>query len=214
VEGVLRGARIAAEWIPAPTAEDIRVKDRERLLQTLLEPVEADDEDRELGAMLLAQRSPQEVAAALVRAHRAALPAPEELLGQAAGPQGGERGQGPRAGFEDTIWFRINVGRRHNADPRWLLPLLCRRGHITKNEVGAIRIAAGETMFEIPRTAAGRFVKALARTAGEEDDGIAIEQVQGSPREAARENRRAGPRPVLHKATPHRGAGPRRQPGR
>jgi ATP-dependent RNA helicase DeaD len=30
----------------------------------LLEPVEADDEDRELGAMLLAQRSPQEVAAA------------------------------------------------------------------------------------------------------------------------------------------------------
>jgi ATP-dependent RNA helicase DeaD len=207
VEGVLRGARIAAEWIPAPTAEDIRVKDRERLLQTLLEPVEADDEDRELAAMLLAQRSPQEVAAALVRAHRAALPAPEELLGQAAGPQGGERGQGPRAGFEDTIWFRINVGRRHNADPRWLLPLLCRRGHITKNEVGAIRIAANETAFQIPRAAAGRFAKAVERTAGEQDDGIAIEAMASPPSDGGpRQRREGGPPPTRHKAKPYRKA--------
>jgi ATP-dependent RNA helicase DeaD len=213
VEGMLRGARIAAEWLPLPSAEDIRGRDRQRLLEVLLAPVEHDPEDLELGRKLLAERGAEDIAAALVRAHRASLPAPEEMLTQ--GPQDGPRQQQEhRPGFEDTIWFRINVGRRQNADPRWLLPLLCRRGHITKNEVGAIRIAAGETMFEIPRTAAGRFVKALARTAGEEDDGIAIEQVQGSPREAARENRRAGPRPVLHKATPHRGAGPRRQPGR
>ena len=48
------------------------------------------------------------------------------------------------AGFEDTVWFRMDIGRRQNADPRWILPLLCRRGHITKNEVGAIRIGANE----------------------------------------------------------------------
>ena len=32
VEGMLRGARISAEWIAPPTAAEIRAKDRERLL--------------------------------------------------------------------------------------------------------------------------------------------------------------------------------------
>src|SRR3546814_3369932 len=61
------------------------------------------------------------------------------------------RDSGPRAGFEDTVWFRMNIGRNNNADPRWLLPLLCRRGHITKHEVGAIRIFDRETRLEIGR---------------------------------------------------------------
>ena len=99
----------------------------------------------------------------------------------------------------------------HNADPRWLLPLLCRRGHITKNEIGAIRIAASETAFEIPRLAAGRFIKAIARTAAQEDDGLAIEPMQGGPREAARQNRRAGPPPARHQAKPYRAAGGKRR---
>jgi ATP-dependent RNA helicase DeaD len=101
----------------------------------------------------------------------------------------------------------MNIGRRHNADPRWLLPLLCRRGHITRNEIGAIRIAASETLFEIPRQAAARFAAAVKRTAGDDPDnegGIAIEPVQGTPREAARQNRRGGPPPARHKAKPYR----------
>ena len=205
VDMMLRGARIAAEWIKPPTPEDIRRNDRERLLATLLEPVEIDDEDRELARRLLAERSPEELAAALVQAHRAKMPAPEEMLdgAQSDGPQ---RPEGPRPGFEDTIWFRMDIGRRHNADPRWLLPLLCRRGHITKNEIGAIRIAANETMFEIPRAAAARFAAALKRTAGGEPDGeggVRIEPVQGTPREAAKQNRRSGPPPARHHAKPH-----------
>jgi ATP-dependent RNA helicase DeaD len=177
----------------------------------LLAPVEHDEEDLELGRQLLAERGAEDIAAALVRAHRASMPAPEEMLDQGSS-DGPRHPQGPRPGFEDTIWFRINVGRSQNADPRWLLPLLCRRGHITKNEVGAIRIAANETAFEIPRAAAGRFTKALARTAGEEDDGVMIEQMAGSPRDAAKHNRRAGPPhgagPARHKPKPYRG-GPR-----
>jgi ATP-dependent RNA helicase DeaD len=49
VESMLRGARIEAEWIKVPTAEDIRAKDHERLLETLLTPVEIDEEDRSAG---------------------------------------------------------------------------------------------------------------------------------------------------------------------
>ena len=97
----------------------------------------------------------------------------------------------------------MDVGRRQNADPRWILPLLCRRGHITRNEVGAIRIAANETHFQIPRAIADLFVSAVQRTAGSEDGGdVAIEVSPETPRDTARQNRqsRTGndtrPRPV------------------
>jgi ATP-dependent RNA helicase DeaD len=153
-------------------------------------------------------KPPEEIAALLVRAHRARMPAPEEMVDSGAA---GEirRPEGPRAGFEDTVWFRMDIGRRHNADPRWLLPLLCRRGHITKTEIGAIRIAAGETMFEVPRAAAARFMAAVRRTATDEDGegGVRIEPVEGKPRDAARENKRSGPPPQKrYKAKPARRA--------
>ena len=193
VEMMLRGARINAEWITPPSREDIARNDRERLLAALLEPVEVDEEDRLLAARLLAERSPEDIAAALVRAHRARMPEAEELIDASAGPA--QRQDGPRPGFENTVWFRMDIGRRHNADPRWLLPLLCRRGHITRTEIGAIRIAANETLFEVQAAAAARFAAAVRRTAVDGEDGeggIRIDQVQGAPREEARRNRREG----------------------
>lgn len=205
VDMMLRGARIAADWITPPTADAIREKDRERLIETLLAPIEFDDEDRMLGERLLAERPAADIAAALVRAHRASMPQAEELLDGAAPP---ERSVAPREGFTDTMWFRMDVGRRQNADPRWLLPLLCRRGHITKNEVGAIRIAANETHFEIPRQVVDRFTKALARP-DEDGSGITITRAEGPAPEAA--SRGAATRPTLHRARPSQ---PRRSPAR
>lgn len=206
VESILRHARIAAEWTEAPSAEDIRQADRARLIEALLAPVELDEEDRALAATIMAERSPEDIAALLVRAHRAAMPQPEELIDTSKGPA---KTPGPRSGFEDTIWFRMDVGRRDNADPRWILPLLCRRGHITRAEIGAIRIAANETLFEIPRSVADRFYTAVQRSAreGEEEDGVTIEAVAGKPREAARNNRRRANAPVTerHHARPYRG---------
>jgi ATP-dependent RNA helicase DeaD len=203
VEGMLRGAKIEAEWIGAPTAEAIRLNDRKRLLDALLAPAEFDDEDRALAAQLLQQRSAEDIAAALVRAHRAAMPQVEELTANTpearAGRQAADRQDRHRAGFEDTVWFRMDIGRRQNADPRWILPLLCRRGHITRNEVGAIRITANETHFQVPRAIAEKFASAVARTAGTEDGGdVQIEAAPDTPREAARQNRKgndAKPRP-------------------
>ena len=88
VESVLRGARIEAEWIKPPTPEDIARSDRERLLATLLAPVEVDEEDlRARPAAARARRSPEEIAAALVRTHRARMPAAEELADAGAAPR-------------------------------------------------------------------------------------------------------------------------------
>jgi ATP-dependent RNA helicase DeaD len=203
VEGMLRGARINAEWINAPTPDDIRRNDRERLIQMLLQPVEADAEDTALAQRLLAERSAEDIAIALVQAHRAKMPALEEMLDADARPQ---RSDGPRTGFEDTVWFRMDVGRQQNADPRWILPLLCRRGHITKSEIGAIRITGNETLFEVPRAAVARFADSLKRTQGDDpetEDGIRIEQLEGMPREAAKQNRRdRGNDAPTHRAPP------------
>jgi ATP-dependent RNA helicase DeaD len=197
VEGMLRDAKITAEWRKAPTPDEIRIADRERLLATLLEPIEVDDEDRALAQRLIAERSPEDIAAALVRTHRGRLPEPEAMLDQGAdGPRA--RPEGPRPGFEDTVWFRVDIGRRHNADPRWLLPLICRRGHITKQEIGAIRIAPDHTLFEVPRASVARFSAALKRTADadpEGDGGARIEPTNERPASGPPPRRQLSPRP-------------------
>ncbi|PTQ09953.1 DEAD/DEAH box helicase [Sphingomonas oleivorans] len=204
-ERLMRAANVNAQWEAVPSPQDIRIRDQERLIETLTLG-ENSDEDLETAAKLLETLDPQQIAAAFARMHRTTLPAPEELFD--AGPP--PRDEGPRAGFEDTMWFRLNVGRNGNADPRWLLPLLCRRGHITKREVGAIRILATETRFEIPRAISAKFAAALKRTAGEED-GVTIEPADGPPppqeRGAPRGPKRPGaPRPPhRHQPRPYKG---------
>ncbi|MGX7953119.1 DEAD/DEAH box helicase [Tsuneonella sp. HG249] len=219
VESMLRGARIEAEWIPAPTADEIRRNDRKRLLEMLLAPAEFDDEDRALAAELMAERSGEDIAAALVRAHRATLPQAEDLTANTPEARQADRTERHRPGFEDVVWFHMDVGRRQNADPRWILPLLCRRGHITRNEIGAIRISANETHFQIPRAIAGKFAGAVARTAGTEDGGdVRIEEAPDTPRDVAKQRRKgneAQARPVHanrrpgppHGKKPHRKGG-------
>ncbi|MBW8785579.1 MAG: DbpA RNA binding domain-containing protein, partial [Novosphingobium sp.] len=188
---MLRGAKINAEWISAPAPEAIHAQDRQRLIAALLEPVEYDDEDRAIAAQLLAERSAEDIAAALVRAHRAAMPQPEELTENTPAARTAAQAERHRPGFDDVIWFRMDLGRRQNADPRWILPLLCRRGHITRNEIGAIRISANETHFQVPRPVADKFAAAVARTAATEDGGdVRIEASPDTPRDAARQHRK------------------------
>jgi ATP-dependent RNA helicase DeaD len=191
VEGMLRGARIDAEWIKPPTPEAIRAADRERLLEKLMAPVEVEDEDRDLAQRLLAEKTPDEIAAALVHAYRASMPAPEELI---VAEQRAER-RPQRDDFGPSAWFRLDAGRRQNADPRWLLPLLCRRGHVPREAIGAIKIGPMETQVEIRGDVARHFAQAVARTAGGADDGIAIEPMGDLPAGAPVAR---GPRPGEH----------------
>jgi ATP-dependent RNA helicase DeaD len=174
IEAMLRGAGIDAKWISPPTAAEIRSKDRARLLASLAEPVELEDDDRELAQELMRTLAPESIAQALVRSLRTDLPAPEDILGPG---ERAERGaESPRPGFENATWFRLNAGRRHNADPRWLLPLICRYGHVGRTEIGAIRIAANESYFQVSERASPGFIKALRRaTIAPEDQGLVIE---------------------------------------
>jgi ATP-dependent RNA helicase DeaD len=208
VEQMLFRAKIKAEWIDPPSHEAIRAKDQERLIETLLTPVEVDDSDRELGARLMAERSAEDIAAMLVRMHRAALPEPEELIANTPEARRAAQAEKHRPGFEDTVWFRMNIGRRHNADPRWILPLLCRRGHLTRNEIGAIRILPTETQFQVPREVAAKFAAAVQRTANADTDegSVLIIPSDAAPHVAARQargDRRPDPQDRATAREPH-----------
>ena len=201
VEGMLRGAKIEAQWMDAPTPEMIRKKDRARLMEVLTAETEFEEDDRELARELMEKLSPEDIAASLVLAHRAKMPTPEELIPNTPEARDKAKADRHRPGFEDVVWFKIGVGRRQNAEARWILPLLCRRGHITRNEIGAIRIGQFETWFQVPSQVAPKFAEAVARTASSEDeqDAILIEEAPEGPRVEARQNRRnrdegSGPR--------------------
>lgn len=59
------------------------------------------------------------------------------------------------------VWFRLNIGRDRNADPRWLLPLICRAGDVSKSEIGAIKIFERDTRFQIAAEFADRFADSV-----------------------------------------------------
>lgn len=206
VEMMLRGARIEAEWGEAPGPEEIRAQDRGRLMEKLLAPVEADEDDREIARLVLETVSPEDIAAALVQAHRAAMPQPEELLGNT--PESREKRERP--GFEDIVWFRMDVGRQQNAEARWLLPVLCRRGHVTRDAVGQIRITGDETYFQIPSKMADQFAAAVQRTAnpdGEYEGTIRIERSNEAPRDVAKHRSRDREGPQGRSRRPQAGGG-------
>lgn len=199
-ERLLMEAKVEAEWIGPPTAEEIHALDQERLLKDPMLSGEDAEEDAGMIEALMAGREARDIAAALVRLYRSRLPAAEEAGdpgfgreiqrapradGDYAGKRAfgagrGEEGEGDkprRAGPRgDTVWFRLNIGRRDGADPRQLLPMLCRRGKITRDEVGAIRIFDRETKVEIDAEAAERFYE-LAQ--GADRDKVTIEPVTG-----------------------------------
>jgi ATP-dependent RNA helicase DeaD len=202
VEMLLRAANVDARWGGAPSAEEIRTLDQTRLLAQVGPSEEVAEEDLAAAKRLIAERSAEDIAIALARLNRARLPAPEDVMDTGPSPQSGAVGggrvatesSGPhRAGFENSLWFRIDMGRNRNADPRWLLPMICRRGHITKQEIGAIRVYERESRFEIAREAAPRFAAALRKA---EDDGVRIEALEdgaGDPGQAQRPAHRGGP---------------------
>jgi ATP-dependent RNA helicase DeaD len=230
---LLGAARVTATWAPAPSAEAIRARDAERLSAqaVALAAEEPAEEDLAVAQALLAdpalaEGGAQALAAALVRVLRAPLPAPEELTEfndrpaardrrdagpRDIGPRDGPPGREP--GGQEGIWFRMDVGRNGNADPRWLLPFLCRRGHVTRQEIGRIHILGRETQFEVAPYAAARFAAAARRAEGD-DAHIKVEPMQpvkGPPRlsrrpEAARAQaprpEGAGPRPARPPAKP------------
>ena len=229
-EVLLNLAGIDAIWGTPPQADEIRKLDQERMLKDALFAEETTPEDLMLAQALLAERSAEDIAAALARLYRARLPSPEDIIDPGehrsrgredrgrdrdsrapredrdAGPRSKPRNSSSKSSArhgmsEGSVWFRASIGSRKNAEARWLLPMICRRGGIDKTDIGAIRVMDTTTEFEISARAADKFVGNLRRP--DKEDNIRIEPLpegpQGEPaaekRPPAREREERAPRP-------------------
>ncbi|WP_063195200.1 DEAD/DEAH box helicase [Bradyrhizobium sp. AT1] len=213
-ELLLNLAGVDAAWGIAPQADEIRKLDHDRMKDVLFTE-ETTADDLALAQALLAERSAEDIAAALARLYRARLPSPEDILdpgertsrprddrgrdnvrtprddGRAT--RGDDRPAGPRSkpgkssarhGMgEATVWFRANIGRRKNAEARWLLPMICRRGGIDKGDIGAIKIMDTTTEFEISERVAESFAVKIKRP--DKEDNIRLEPMAGAPQQQA-----------------------------
>lgn len=163
IERLLGDAKVEAGWVDAPGADDIERRDDERLLNhpTLLET--ASDVDLAMAHALIERHGAEQVAAAFVAAQRAKRSAPDELMPvpePATTRQRGERNdpreprtpremRAPRDDFSDGVWINVSVGRKSGAEPRWLLPMLCKSGGLDRSQIGAIRIEEAHTRVEL-----------------------------------------------------------------
>jgi len=233
-EALIQQARIEVLWGEPPSASEIRLADQRRLLQDPLFTEQGSPEDAALADKLLAERTPQEIAAALARMFRARLPEPEDAFDAREGGDGrqrerreprerpdkrertarkqrAEQGEGGEPADHDPsfkrpagpmVWFRMNVGRANNADPKWIVPVICRLGRVTKQEIGAIRIFDRDTKFEIAESVAAQFAAAVRRTS---DESVHIQPASGSMHEIRKGGREGGADPQRRHPGPAKG---------
>ncbi|PDT41897.1 MULTISPECIES: DEAD/DEAH box helicase [Sinorhizobium] len=217
-ERLLDGARITAAWAKPPSAEDVTSRDDERLIADAAFDEALGDDEQAIVEALIARHGAEKLAAAFVRQFRSRHSAPEELSevsladdrkkSRRDGPAfTGDEGPAPRADFTDGQWFSLSVGRKQNAEPRWLIPMLCRHGKLSKRDIGAIRMQPEETHVELTAEGAERFLSAIGpnRTL---EKGIRVKSLPGAPdgsrrRDDKQEFAKKRPRPA--EAQPERG---------
>jgi len=175
-ERLLKSANVIAEWARPPSIYDIMQRDRERILDdpALSEPPTGDE--LAFVADLLGKHGAEQIATAFLRLYRTGRSAPEELLDTASPEPQKKR----RDDFKNGVWFSLSVGYKHNAEPRWLVPMLCRAGHLTKGDIGAIKIRPDESHVELHPDCVKNFLAAIGPSRMVEDS-IALKKLTGPP---------------------------------
>jgi ATP-dependent RNA helicase DeaD len=146
-ERMLKSAKIDAKWGKPPSIEDITKRDQERFLAdpALVEPIK--EEEKEAAAMLVSAYGAEQIAAALLRLHNKQKPAAEELIDFIPTERKDKKKE--RKSFVNSVWVSLSVGRDDNAEPRWIVPMLCGAGNMTRDQIGAIHIHGKETHAEL-----------------------------------------------------------------
>ncbi|NBB98198.1 MAG: DEAD/DEAH box helicase [Alphaproteobacteria bacterium] len=197
-ERILKWAKITADWVEAPSVEDILARDEERLLADPVWSEDATDVEAAFAEKLLARYAPAQIAAAYLRLYQSRHAAPEDLLPADTKPTRREK-----APFGPSRWVALSVGRAERAEARWLLPLLCRTGGLEKDAIGAIRVQDSETYVEIAAASVDSFVAGLG-DGGALEEGVTARLMDSAP------DLQSGPRP----SRPERGDRPERPAAR
>lgn len=171
-ERLLAHAKVTASWENPPDMMAIREKDNQRLLTNpiLLSSKDIMDEDQTLIQELTQQFNPNELANAVISFYRSIIPNPEEITNVSLqkqhatsyGKESKRQKSIEKYAFSDGIWYEIPIGRNDKADPKWLIPTICKSGNIQKKYIGNIRIFDNVTKFEISSEKNDLFSKSIA----------------------------------------------------
>lgn len=164
-ERLLSIAKIQAEWAKPPTANEVLERDNQRILENEVFEDDVKKSEKVLVEQMMELHSPEKIAAALLRRFRSERSAPEELSKTpdyvpSAQAGKGERGK-VREDFANGVWFSLSVGRKHKAEPRWLIPMLCGAANFTKAQIGAIKIQTEQTFVEIDPKHVDKLIEGL-----------------------------------------------------
>ncbi|MCP4207993.1 MAG: DEAD/DEAH box helicase [Shimia sp.] len=205
-ERLLRWAKLDAEWSGAPSAEEVSTQDHARMFADPDWSVDITVSETPLIESLLGTFSPEQVAAAYLRLYNSKHSAPEEIAASDAKPT-------PRKDFGKSVWFSIEGGRDKGAEPRRLLPMLCKAGDLTKDDIGAIRINQSESYVQVLESSVSGFLAAVGPSMTLEE-GAKLAQMDKDPvfdRGPARAPREGGDRKPYGKSKgprkEHRGGG-------
>ncbi|MBC7314030.1 MAG: DEAD/DEAH box helicase [Rhizobium sp.] len=189
-ERLLAGANVQPTWVLPPSADEVLARDDERLLADPALSEKINEDEAPFIATLLATHGAEQVAAAFLRLQRGNRSAPEDLIPVSLEAAKKRRepdyanpsspATQPRSDFGASTWFSLSVGRRQNAEPRWLIPMLCRNGNITKAAIGAIKMQPEETFVEIADSGVEGFVAAIGPNKTLER-GIIVKRLEGTP---------------------------------
>ncbi|MEY1555270.1 DEAD/DEAH box helicase [Yoonia sp. R2331] len=189
-QNLLKWGKLNAEWAVPPTADEILAADEDRLMN---DPVWAEDfteAEAAFAARLLEKHDATKIAAAYLRLYQNRQSAPEDLSPYVDMPDRHDKPKREKAAFGPSKWFSVDVGREGKAEARWLLPMICKAGGITKNEIGAIRIQPHETYVEISEPAVAGFLKTIGSDMRLENQ-ASLKALDGAPQISERR----GPRP-------------------
>ncbi|MEQ6202048.1 DEAD/DEAH box helicase [Sulfitobacter sp. HNIBRBA2951] len=194
-------AKLKAEWALPPSAAEVNAADQERLLNDDAWSTPAPEDAVEFVGKLVEQYTPEQLATAFVNLHRSRGSAPEELSTPGDGKEAA-----PRAEFGKSVWFTVSTGRNDGAEPRTLLPMLCRVGDLTRDDIGAIRVQPRHSYVEVAEGAVGKLVGALGADMKAED-GVTLTRLDGVPEFGPRTGRpeNKGKGPDRGPKPPHRG---------
>ncbi|MEM7547584.1 MAG: DEAD/DEAH box helicase [Pseudomonadota bacterium] len=200
-ERLLGAAKVRAEWGNPPSAEDVLEQDEARLLADPAWSDPVSEEEAGFVEKLTSLHDPDQIAAAFLRLYRSRQSAPEELDTPTA--PGERREPRKRQAFGPSVWFSVDLGRSDNAEPRRLLPMLCREGDLTKDDIGAIRVQEHESFVEILAASADGFLKAVGNDMRLED-GVALRKLDAAPDLARGPKPRRDDRPKRDDRTPYK----------
>jgi ATP-dependent RNA helicase DeaD len=175
---VLKMAKLDVTNMAPPSSADIDARYRQSILTDVALSAPSDENETAFVNELLALYTPDVIAAAYLRQQLAARPTPEDLTDNPVAGKPGDSDPRTRERFEGGTWFKVSVGRKHKAEPRWLLPMLCKAGNVTKTAIGSIRIFDTESHFEVAAQKADAFSAAVAKN-GSGERGVFITSIEG-----------------------------------